>query len=201
VDKRYLLQLAAAGFDVVPTTVVDDVDDLSAALRSHGPVDVVVKPAVGAGSIDADRHREAATAREHVRRLLVHGRSALVQPYVAEIDQHGELDLVLIEGRYSHATRKSALLTGDAAVVGGLFREERLETVRPDEATIAFAERVVGHVAERLGTPIYARVDVVPVKGRPHLLELELVEPSLNHAHGPGSADTLARAVLARIGA
>jgi hypothetical protein len=36
--------------------------------------------------------------------------------------------------------------------------------------------------------------------GRPALLELELTEPSLFLPYAPGSADRLARRVLARIG-
>ena len=54
--------------------------------------DFVVKPTVGAGSVDAARFAPAQIdlARAHVARLHAGGRCALVQPYVHSIDERGE---------------------------------------------------------------------------------------------------------------
>ena len=46
-DKAYLLELAAAGVDVVPTVSADTVEEVVVAVRSIGAA--VVKPRVGAG--------------------------------------------------------------------------------------------------------------------------------------------------------
>jgi len=44
-----------------------------------------------------------------------------------------------------------------------------------------------------------ARVDVVRVGGRPHLSELELIEPSLYLEHLAGGHEAFARAIAERI--
>jgi O-ureido-D-serine cyclo-ligase len=50
------------------------------------------------------------------------------------------------------------------------------------------------------GAPLlYARVDLIhDPSGRPRVLELEVTEPSLFFAHGPGSAARFADAALRR---
>ena len=196
VDKRYLVELAGEGFDVVPTRVVDPGTSVS-VVPFDG--DVVVKPAIGAGSIDAARHRDHDHALTHVQRLVDAGRAALVQPYVDAIDLTGELDVVFIDGRLSHAFGKGALLTGGRSLVGGLFVAEELAPMTPPADAIDAAAAVVEHVAGRFGTPLYARVDLVHDGGRWLLLELELVEPSLNHHLHPPSAQRLAEVVRERL--
>ena len=204
VDKRYLVELASAGVDVVPTTLVEPgpaaPTDIDRALRLLDHGDVVVKPAVGAGSIDADRHADRTTAAAHLRRLVDAGRAALVQPYVAAIDDDGELDLVFVDGEWSHAFGKGALLTARRSVVGGLYVAEELASVTPPARALDVATAIVDHVVRRGDVPLYARVDLVPDGARYRLLELELVEPSLNHHLHPPSADALARAIARRLG-
>ncbi|MGI8683769.1 MAG: ATP-grasp domain-containing protein, partial [Acidimicrobiales bacterium] len=88
--KGYLLELAAAGVPVVPTTLVaGGATDLDAAVRAAGADVVVVKPAVGIGGNDARRGRahDPATT-EHLRELLRAG-DVLVQPYLPSIETTG----------------------------------------------------------------------------------------------------------------
>ena len=64
-DKRYLADLAAAGLPVVPTAWLADASDDLPESGTH-----VLKPAVGAGSVDAARfslgdEHEAQLARDH----------------------------------------------------------------------------------------------------------------------------------------
>jgi hypothetical protein len=91
------------------------------------------------------------------------------------------------------------MLVPGLATVAGLFVEE---DVRPAVATPA--ERAVGEralaAAPGEGPLLYARVDLVPDQaGRPVVLELELVEPSLFLDHDRGAADRLAAAIAARL--
>ena len=53
-------------------------------------------------------------------------------------------------------------------------------------------------IDDRFGRLLYARVDLLPTPTGPIVLEVELVEPSLNHDLGPGSAHRFAAAILAR---
>ena len=72
----------------------------------------VVKPTVGAGSIDAEKYApgEHDRAGAHVRALHAAGRDAMIQPYVSSIDEDGERALVFIDGEFSHAMTKGAML-------------------------------------------------------------------------------------------
>jgi glutathione synthase/RimK-type ligase-like ATP-grasp enzyme len=200
-DKHYLAQLAKAGIAVVPGTFVEPGDDPAQAIRQflteHGQAEIVVKPAVGAGSRDAGRHRRAnvTTAVAHVKRLLDDGRSVLLQPYLERVDRDGETALMFFEGRFSHAIRKGPLLPPGGSATTGLFAPETIAPRVPGNDEMRVAERVMAAIP--FDPPLYARVDLIrDDKGAPCLLELELTEPSLFLAHGAESADRFAAAVL-----
>jgi len=193
-DKRYLADLAARGVPVVeshflaPGDAPDGFPDLA---------EFVVKPCVGAGSRDARRFlradRDAAVA--HARSLLEAGRHVLVQPYLAEVDQHGETALMFFDGQFSHAIRKGPLLRRGELPTSALFKPEQIRAREPSADELAVAARTLAALS--FGPLPYARVDLLPSAGGPRLLELELTEPSLFLDHAPGSAERLA-SVLAR---
>lgn len=162
-------------------------------------VEFVVKPAIGAGSRDAQRyHRgDRETAIAHVRRLIDAGRSVLLQPYLDRVDEHGETALVFFDGKFSHAIRKGPLLKRGEGPTRALFAAEHITPREPRPAERALAERALA--AMPFGTLLYARVDLIQhADGSPRLLELELTEPSLFFAQAPGSAARFAKTVLAR---
>jgi hypothetical protein len=212
-DKRYLRELARAGVPVVPTRFVAPGADAAAELErflaggtgslSVGDAerfaDFVVKPSVGAASRDAARYRRAdrSQAQAHLARLTGEGRHAMLQPYLERVDQSGETALMYFDGEFSHSLRKGPILRAGAGFVAGLFAAESI-TARPADDD----ERRVAEAACRAipgSAPVFARVDLVRGDdGLPVLLELELTEPSLYFQHAPGSAQRLARALLAR---
>ena len=188
-DKRYLAELAAAGLPVVPTSF----GELAAG---DGPV--VVKPAVGAGSRGAARFDDREAARAHLERLHAEGHVAMVQPYLERIDEAGETALLYLGGEFSHAIRKGALLNADSrSDPSGLFVSEDISPREPSVAERDVGDRVMAWLGERFGALLYARIDLLPGPdgGAPLLLECELAEPSLFFAHGPGSAQRMARAI------
>jgi glutathione synthase/RimK-type ligase-like ATP-grasp enzyme len=199
-DKHYLGDLAAAGAAVVPGTFIEPGEDPAVALRrfldTHGQAELVVKPAVGAGSRDTQRHlrSELETAVAHARRLLDAKRSVLVQPYLGRVDQDGETALIFFEGQFSHSIRKGPLLPRSGAATSGLFATETITPREPGKDELRLAEKVVRMVP--FGTPLYARVDLIrDDSGAPCLLELEMTEPSLFFVHAAGSAERFAAAV------
>jgi glutathione synthase/RimK-type ligase-like ATP-grasp enzyme len=202
-DKTYLRDLAAAGLPVVPTTFVAPGE--SAPLPVLG--EFVVKPSVGAGSRGAARFAGDAVeaAHAHVGALHDAGRVVLVQPYVSDVDNAGETALVYIDGEFSHAVRKGALLPPEAAhpldraVVAQTFLLERIEPREPSVAELALGADVMQALRERLGADLlYARVDLLPTPAGPVVIELELIEPSMFLDADPGAADRLAAAIAAR---
>jgi hypothetical protein len=200
-DKRYLAELAAAGVPVVTTTW----------LAPGEPWDVprtgewVLKPTVGAGSIDTGRYDVAdpehrALAAGHLARLHRAGRSAMIQPYLSAVDSYGETSVLFVGGEYSHAIRKGPMLEGPAVAVDGLYKPEAIAPRDPSPDEHDVAEKALAAVPGGAGRLTYARVDVIPgPDGVPLLVELELTEPSLFLAHGTGAVQRFADAILAAL--
>lgn len=200
-DKHYLGELARAGAPVVPTRYLEPGSDAGSTVDEFLAADacreLVVKPAVGAGSRDARRHPRSRRAQilAHIEPLLAARRSVMLQPYLESVDTCGETALMYIGGRFSHAIRKGALLPAGAPSTAGLFAPEEIVSRTPGADELAAAERILRAAPfERL---VYARVDLLrDPSGAPELLELELTEPSLFLAHASGSAERFAAALL-----
>jgi glutathione synthase/RimK-type ligase-like ATP-grasp enzyme len=173
-DKHYLDDVAARGFRTVPTKFFD-----VGATPEFPDVDFVVKPCVGAGSIDVERYAsgEQARARAHVEHLHGRGRSVMVQPYVHTVDTLGERALIYIDGSFSHAMTKGAMLNVAPDDRDFLFRREQMSRASPEVESLAFAEGLLDQL--ELRDLLYARVDLVAATDGWLLMELELVEPSL----------------------
>ena len=206
-DKTYLRTLQAAGLPVVPTDWLDPGD----AFVVPEVGEYVVKPAVSAGSRDTNRYRSGdhdEVAVAHATALLAAGRTVMVQPYLANVDTHGETAMFFFGGVFSHAVRKGPLLTPAMELVSGAYKPETIEPRDPSEAERDAAEQVLDALAqvspagrEQL---LYARVDLVPgADGSPTLLELELAEPSMflvyDGSGGNESAQRFATAIKATL--
>ena len=196
-DKRYLAGLESAGVPIVPTQFLEP-----GAEPRHRFEDVehVVKPVVSAGSRDTLRIgvHQVDRSRAHTASLLHRQRPVMVQPYLHEVDEHGETALLYLDGTFSHAMRKGPLLTPDMELVDGLFAQEDMSPREPSDAEREVAEAVLAAVPEQYGDLLYARVDLLPSPDGPRLLELELTEPSLFLEHHLPAVDVLADAVLRR---
>lgn len=212
-DKRYLADLAAAGIPVVPTAFVAPGDEpLAMPLGVDGaPVDVAVaKPTVGAGSSGAQRCSTPEALADHVAALHADGRTAMVQPYLGGLDEHGETALCFGPGpdgglAFSHAFVKGPILRStEVEQVGDLFAKEDIGPRTPTDAERELGERALSSspVAALSGVE-FARVDIAPhgPGGRDEadslvVVELELIEPSFYFESSPGSAAWLAAAFV-----
>jgi hypothetical protein len=184
-DKRYLADLADAGVPTVPSQF------FAPGKKIRLPRgEVVVKPAIGVGSVGALRFSDPDEARAHAAALQAEGRTVLVQPYDARI-KDGETALVFLSGRQSHAFTKGPILPppGQAPVFdeSGTYAEETLTPADPDfevwDVGHAALRAAAAHLGMDVGELLYARVDVIGDRRDAHVLELELVEPSLGWGH------------------
>ena len=181
-DKAYLAELGAKGVAVVPTVEVAALDDasLAQARAALGAEEVVVKPAVSGGADGT--HRVAPGAPIPTDAL---GQRRLVQPLMPGILADGEYSLFFFGGAFSHAIVKRPA-SGDFRVqeqFGG--RETGWEASEAARLLAAAA------LAAAPAPPVYARVDMVgDAAGVLHIMELELIEPSLflHHAGDKGAA-------------
>jgi len=161
IHKSYLLELEARGVNIVPTILVRRGEPMPALPWE----DVIVKPAV------------SATAYGIVRGVALSNWASdcdvLVQPFVPEIVDDGELSFIFLGRAFSHAVLKRPR--------GGDFRVQNdfggsATRIDPPRDLIAQAERIVTTLGERW---LYARVDCIVRDGQLVLMELEATEPSL----------------------
>ncbi len=206
IDKRYLLELGIAGVPVISTRIAMSDDELVAALKSMTG-QMVVKPAISAGSVDTGRFRAGdPEATRLARTILAGGIPVMIQPAVPSVATDGEVSAVLFGGEISHAFRKGPILA-----LGGGFQsdgyQERVEAVAltvEQERVVTAAYRVVARIAsERFGAAealLYARIDVVrAADGQDLVLEVELNEPSFFLPVAAGAADRFVAAVVHQV--
>lgn len=207
-DKRYLGDLAGAGFAVVRTRYVEPCDPIP---ELDG--ELVIKPNVSGGARDTGRFSPNTheVARELIGAIQAQGKVAMVQPYIASVDSAGETAIVCFDGEPAYTLRKGAVLRPDEVAP---LRDDALaaaevmydpELVLPDRATDAeldLARSILGHVAQRFDyMPLYARVDLIAgAGGEPTLIELEAIEPNFYLSQVEGSAAAAAEAFMRRLG-
>jgi glutathione synthase/RimK-type ligase-like ATP-grasp enzyme len=193
-DKHYLADLESRSHRVVPSSFCD-VDEAPEFPDGR----FVVKPTVGAGSIDAEKYGpdDHERAAAHVRALHASGRDAMIQPYIDSIDKDGERALVFIDGTFSHAMTKGAMLNTAADDRDALFRREQMSRAEAEPDAVAFGEAVLREAPFR--DLLYARVDLVKVPDGWAIMELELVEPSLFLAYEESAPKRLADAIRSRL--
>lgn len=189
--KRYLLDLQQRGIPVTPTILVHrgEVRALSEIVSDSRWSDVVIKPAVGAGSFETHRMRIDESRAEECFSSLCAQRDVLIQPYLPSVEGHGERALVWIDGEFTHAVRKSPRFADGTESVS--------EALPISSTELALGRAVLQDMADRL---LYARVDVAPgLDGRPVLMELELIEPSLFLLQKPEALRRLVAGVRRRL--
>lgn len=193
VDKAYLRDLIARGARVPRTLWVPrgEAPRLDKLLEEHALYEVIIKPQISLSAVDTFRSARARASADQARfEALARHKALLVQEFLPEIEL-GELSLIFLGGRFSHAVRKTPA-PGDFRVQadhGG--RRQRIE---PRPEWIAEAERILATVPEPL---LYARVDVVERAGDLFWMELELVDPELFLAFDPDAPARFAEVIEA----
>ncbi len=194
-QKTYLRDLERAGVPVIPTEWLTKgaLPDLGALLEKRGWSDAVVKPVISAAANRTWRisRRIDPKSVEQIAESLAIG-DVMVQPFIPEIQTHGEWSLIFIDGDFSHAVRKTPS-EGDFRVQAHLGGEAATED--PGANVISIARRVLGAVPSEW---LYARVDGIETKTGFVLLELEMLEPSLYFLHTESGPVRFAEAIIAR---
>jgi glutathione synthase/RimK-type ligase-like ATP-grasp enzyme len=194
--KRYLLQAGAMDI-AIPATVLlrrGECPSLAQLARGIDAHLAVVKPAVSASANETHRvDLRSPEAGALILRLL--GRmDLLVQAFQPDIG-NGELSLVYVEGRFSHAVRKRPA-PGEWRVQATFGGTHALEAALAP-ALLDFGQASLLACAQRV--PAYARVDVLETALGPLLMEVELIEPVLFLGSSEGAARRLADAIARRI--
>ncbi len=188
-DKRYLLEIEAAGVPTIPTVWIEPGGEAEAVdeIAQLGWEQVVIKPVIDLGARNLVRV-PADLVEEMLERYEV---ATMAQPYLPSVATEGELSLVHLGGELSHSLRKLPA-RGDFRVqpqYGGTHQTEEFGSV--------LRELAEGAIAVSPSEPLYARVDIVAAEDGPVVIEIELIEPALYLDTAPASAETLANALLA----
>lgn len=189
-DKHYLEDLREAGVNVVETYFLEK--GKSFKLISHmnalNMKQAILKPVVSGGA----RHTykiniDSADDYNSILNDRLAEESMMIQPFQKNILQHGELSLIVIGGKYTHAVRKVAK-SGDFRVQDD-FGGVTLPYI-PSKEEIEFAEFAVSKCKH---IPMYARVDMIRDNDEKlAIMELELIEPEMFFRYNKTSAHQLA---------
>lgn len=188
--KGYLIKLEKLGIPIVPTQLVSQITDLEGAMNL-GWEKVVIKPAVGAGSMGTQSFDDlgSAEAKTHLRELLLEG-DALIQPFMESVNNGGERSLIWIDGEFTHKIVKSPRFIGQDESVSA--------AVEISENEIELGLKIMTTVKAEL---LYARVDLMLDNGgQLALSELELIEPSLFFMQHPPAAQAFASGLRRMLG-
>lgn len=193
IDKHYLKDLQNNGINIAPTQFIEKGDHtrLINLFNKTNYKEAVIKPAISGAARHTYRiSRSNCSKYEKIFQKLIKKECMLFQEFLSNITTEGEISLIIIGGKYTHAVRKIAK-KGDFRVQddhGG-----RVKEYYPNEEEIAFAEKCL-----QLNpySPVYARVDIINDNNNNlSLSELELIEPELWLRNYPKAAKNLAEEI------
>jgi glutathione synthase/RimK-type ligase-like ATP-grasp enzyme len=163
-------------------------------MRSWPKGSIVVKPAISASAHNTRLIDSGPWSAEDEVSRIMKG-PFLMQPFIQEIQDQGEISFVYIDGRFSHAALKRP--------AAGDFRVQQehggsAELFHPPVALLDQADRIAATVPQ-VRDSLYCRIDAVERDGKLVLMELELIEPELFLGLAEGAAERFAKAIVRRI--
>ncbi|TVZ55574.1 glutathione synthetase-like protein [Lutibacter sp. Hel_I_33_5] len=193
IDKHYLLDLQKNGVHICESYFIEkgDSDTLKKLAIKHKLNEFVLKPCVSGCA----RHTYKINPKnienyEEIFTELIANEAMILQPFQYNIVEKGELSLMVMNGKFTHAVLKVAK-EGDFRVQDDFGGSVHKHT--PTQNEIDFAENAVKNCIE---LPIYARVDIfTDNNGKLAIAEIELIEPELWFRNHPEAADELANGI------
>lgn len=190
--KTYLRQL---GPSAIETVWVDKADarTIAQAFDTLDAAEIVVKPQVGAGSVDTVRLKRNSWSEADL--IGAPRDAAMVQPFLRSIETEGERSLFWFGGQYSHAVRK---VPKDGDWRANIPNETRFLAEAPPPAAMQAAEAARAHAPKDL---LYVRIDLVlGDDGGWRVIEIEAIEPYLFLDLAPEGARLFAGAIARVLG-
>lgn len=188
--KTYLRDLDAAGVPIVPTIFIDSVSpgELQKCFRAFGCERLVVKHPISASAAGQS------LVWRHQMEYVADGGPRLVQAFEPSIQTEGELSLVFVGSRFSHAVRKRPA-SGDYRVQSLYGGEEAPATPSEEALEVSAAA-----LTQCPSPTLFARCDLIRLRdGRLAVLELEAVEPYLYPSFGVGLGRRIAQEYSAAV--
>ncbi|HXA84344.1 MAG TPA: hypothetical protein VNZ47_04670 [Candidatus Dormibacteraeota bacterium] len=196
-NKFYLQELESQGIEIAPTIFVTGTEGVGSRerLQVKNWPKIVVKPAVSASAHKTCLMDSVALPTDAELARQMSGGPFLIQQFIPEIQTHGEISFIYIDGRYSHAVLKRPS--------AGDFRVQQehggsAETFLPSSALLDQSNQIAAAV-QHVRKSLYCRIDAVARNGKLVLMELELIEPELFLGLVEGAAERFADAIVRRM--
>ena len=193
IDKHYLLDLQEQQIPIPKSEFIKKGSsvDLTLLMQEKNWNEIVVKPTISGAAKNTFRlKKEELSQFDPTWKNLIHKEDFIVQEFQNNVITKGEVAMMVIGGKYTHAVLKMAK-EGDFRVqddFGG-----SIAIYSPSEKMVKLAEKCT-----RILSPIpsYARVDIIwDNSGDLAVSELELIEPELWFRLNPNAAQKLAEHV------
>ena len=192
-DKHYLLDLEKEGVHIAKTHFIEQSSSITLK-ELHQKLnwkETVLKPCISGTARHTYKLNES-NLEEHeaIFKELITEEAMMLQPFMYNIVNKGEISMMVFNGKFTHAALKTAK-HGEFRVQDSFGGCSKLYTPTLEE--IKFAENTVKACSE---LPIYARVDIfTDNENQIALSELELIEPELWFRYFPQAAKILASAI------
>lgn len=197
-DKRYLLELAGKGVEIVPTVLIQpplDLEKLEKAAAEIGLAEGwILKPIIGATASGVFKMQDWRDISAEAL-AAYSAKPVFLQPFIPSIQTEGEYSLHFFNGNFSHAILKVPA-QGDFRVQeewGGVPHG-----ISPEAGLMQAAQQVMDTLPKGL---LYARIDLVRLpNGQFGLMEAEIIEPALYFRTDPDSPRRFVEAFLQKMG-
>lgn len=193
IDKHYLLDLKKHQIPIPNSEFKKRGSsvDLSLLMQEKNWNEIVVKPTISGAAKNTYRlKKEDINQFDSTWKKLIYQEDFIVQEFQNNVITKGEVAMMVIGGKYTHAVLKKAK-DGDFRVqddFGG-----SISIYSPSEKMVKLAEKCTNILSP---TPSYARVDIIwDNLGELAVSELELIEPELWFRLNPIAAQKLAQHV------
>ncbi len=173
--KFYLKELQNKGVQIIPTIFIDKTEKLNIKTLKDELWDKnIIKPATSAGSyMTKPFSKDEIIQIQQEYSNIACKTDILIQPFMNEIVDFGEISMVFFNKKFSHSIQKTPK-KGDFRVQS--IYEGIYKPYYPSDELIKTAEFVLSCWDDKL---MYARVDGVLSNDKFLLMELELIEPDL----------------------
>jgi glutathione synthase/RimK-type ligase-like ATP-grasp enzyme len=193
--KFYLRELQNSGVNIIPSLFLEKGNPASLDDFQHSTwKKAVIKPAVSASAwrTETISSADSSASKAAIDSASGHG-DFLIQKFMPEVQDSGELSLIFFNNKYSHAVLKQPK--------SGEFRVQTeygggAVAFQPEQKIIETAAQIISHFGNQV---LYARVDGIVVKDEFVLMELELIEPELFLDSSPGAHSRFAEAIVNRL--
>lgn len=189
-DKHYLLDLQKHHISIPNSEFIKRGSsvDLSLLMQEKNWNEIVVKPTISGAAKNTYRlKKEDINQFDSTWKKLIYQEDFIVQEFQNNVITKGEVAMMVIGGKYTHAVLKKAK-EGDFRVqddFGG-----SIAIYNPSEKMVKLAEQCTRIIYP---IPSYARVDIIwDNSGDLAVSELELIEPELWFRLNPNAAQKLA---------